>query len=56
MPLLSQHFRRIIAVDARYDSGVFSDALARSDDTKAILFVYDLDSLVNDTEIIKKAK
>ena len=56
LPLLSQHFRRIIAVDARYDSGIFSDALVRSDDTKAILFVYDLDSLVNDTEIIKKAK
>ncbi len=56
LPLLSRHFRRIIAMDARYDSGVFSDALARSDDTKAILFVYDLDSLVNDTEIIKKAK
>ena len=56
LPMLSQHFRRIIAVDARYDSGVFSDALARSDDTKAILFVYSLDSLVNDTEIIKKAK
>ena len=56
LPLLSQHFRRIIAVDARYDSGIFSDALARSKDTKAILFVYNLDSLVNDTEIIKKAK
>ena len=56
LPLLSQHFRRIIAVDARYDSGVFSDALARSDDTKAILFVYALDSLVNDTEIIQTAK
>ena len=56
LPLLSQHFRRIIAVDARYDSGIFSDALARSSDTKAILFVYDLDSLANDTEIIKKAK
>ena len=56
LPLLSMHFRRIIAVDARYDSGIFSDALARSDDTKAILFVYSLDSLVNDTEITKKAK
>lgn len=56
LPMLSQHFRRIIAVDARYDSGVFSDALARSDDTKEILFAYSLDSLVNDTEIIKKAK
>ena len=56
LPLLSSHFRRIIAVDARYDTGVFSDALARSDDTKAILFVYSLDSLANDTEITRKAK
>ena len=56
LPLLSSHFRRIIAVDARYDAGVFSDALARSDDTKAILFVYSLDSLANDTEITRKAK
>ncbi len=56
LPMLSCHYRRIIAVDARYDSGIFSDALARSDDTKAILFVYSLDSLVNDTEITKKAK
>ena len=56
LPLLSRHFRRIIAVDARYDTGVFSDALARSDDTKAILYVYSLESLVNDAEITKKAK
>ena len=56
LPLLSQHYRRIIAVDARYDSGIFSDALARSDNTKAILFVYSLDSLVNDSEITKRAK
>ena len=56
LPLLSQHYRRIIAVDARYGSGFFSDALARSDDTKAILFVYSLDSLVNDSEITKWAK
>ena len=56
LPLLSRHYRRIIAVDARYDSGLFTDALARSDDTKAILFIYSLESLANDTEIIRKAK
>ena len=56
LPLLSQHFRRIIAVDARYDDGVFSDALTRSDDIKAILYVYSLESLANDTEITRKAK
>ncbi len=56
LPMLSQHFRRVIAVDARYDSGNFSDALAMSDDTKDILYLYSLDSLVKDTEITKKAK
>ena len=56
LPLLSQHFRRVIAVDARYDDGVFSDALALSDDTKAVLYVYSLESLANDTEITRKAK
>ena len=56
LPLLSAHFRRIIAVDARYCTGVFSDVFARSEDTKAILFVYSLSSLVNDTEITRKAK
>lgn len=56
LPMLSRHFRRIIAVDARYDSGVFSDALRMSDDTRAILYLYSLDSLVTDTEITKKAK
>lgn len=56
LPLLSAHFRRIIAVDARYCTGVFSDVFARSDNTKAILFVYSLNSMVNDTEITRKAK
>ena len=56
LPLLSRHYRRIIAVDARYGGGFFSEALARSDDTKAILYVYSLDSLVNDSEITKRAK
>ncbi len=56
LPLLSQHYRRVIAVDARYFTGRFSDALALSDDTAAILYLYSLDSLVNDTEITKKAR
>lgn len=56
LPLLSRHYSRVIAVDARYDGGLFSDALRRSDDTKAILCVYSLDSLVNDSEITKRAK
>lgn len=56
LPLLSQHYSRIIAVDARYFNGTFSDALNMSDDTEAILCLYSLDSLVNDTEITRKAR
>lgn len=56
LPLLSMHFRRIVAVDARYDAGVFTDALARAGEARAVLYVYSLDSLVNDTEIIRKAR
>ena len=56
LPLLSAHYRRVIAVDARYSDGVFSDALAMSGDTAAILYVYSLDSLVNGTYITRKAK
>lgn len=56
LPLLSQHFRRIIAVDARYYQGVFSDAFAMADDVRSVLFLYSLDSLVNDTSLIRKAR
>lgn len=56
LPLLSQHFSRIIAVDARYYNGMFSGALSMADDIRAILYVYSLDSLVNDTSIIRKAR
>ena len=56
LPLLSQHFRQIIAVDARYYQGIFSDALAMADDAQAILCLYSLDSLANDTSIIRKAR
>ena len=56
LPLLSQHFRQIIAVDARYYQGTFSNALAMADDTRALLFMYSLDSLANDTNLIRKAR
>lgn len=56
LPLLSRHFRRIVAVDARYEDGVFSDALARGEEIRAILCVYSLESLASDTEITRKAK
>ena len=56
LPLLSQHFRQIIAVDARYYQGNFSGALAMAEDVRAMLFMYSLDSLANDTNIIRKAR
>ncbi len=57
LPLLSAHYRTVIAADARYMEGGFSDALALAGDSggpDAILFVYSLDSLINDTEILRK--
>lgn len=56
LPLLSAHYRQIIAVDARYYGGMFSDALGMAEDAEAILYAYSLDSLVNDTSIIRKAR
>lgn len=56
LPLLSQHFRKIIAVDARYYPGVFSDVLTMAEDIRSILYLYSLDSLINDTGIVRKAK
>lgn len=56
LPLLSAHYRQIIAVDARYYGGVFSDALSMAQDAEAILYAYSLDSLVNDTSIIRKVR
>lgn len=56
LPLLSQHFRQIIAVDARYYSGVFSDALNMAPDAAAVLYAYSLDSLANDTSIVRKVR
>lgn len=56
LPLLSQHFRRIIAVDARYYPGNFSSVLSMAEDVRAMLFMYSLDSLANDTNLIRKAR
>lgn len=56
IPFLAAHYRRIVAVDARYYSGSFADALAEAGDVDEILFVYSLDSLANDTKITVKLR
>ena len=55
LPLLSADYRRIVAVDARYYSGSFSEAAAAAGKVDKILFVYCPDSLVNDTAVAGKA-
>lgn len=54
IPFLSAHYRRIVAVDARYYAGSFAQALEEAGDTEEILFLYSLDSLANDTALIRK--
>ena len=54
LPFLTQHFSRIVAVDARYYSGSFADALAQAGTVDEMLFLYSLDSLANDTSIARK--
>jgi hypothetical protein len=54
LPLLSAHYRRIVVMDARYASGSFSDAIAHAGQVDHVLFVYSLDSLLNDTVVARK--
>ena len=55
LPLLSASYRRIVAVDARYYAGSFSEAAAAAGKVNKVLFVYSPDSLVNDTAVAGKA-
>ena len=55
LPLLAADFQRIVAVDARYYSGTFSEAAATAGKVDHVLFVYSPDSLVNDTAVAGKA-
>ncbi len=55
LPLLSADYRRIVAVDARYYPGSFSEAAAAAGEVDKVLFVYSPDSLVNDTAVAGKA-
>lgn len=54
LPLLSAHYQRIVAMDARYYSGNFSDAVAAAGSIDNILYVYSMDSLLNDTMVARK--
>lgn len=54
LPLLSAHYKRIVAMDARYYSGNFSDAVAAAGSIDNILYVYSMDSLLNDTMVARK--
>ena len=55
LPLLAANYSRIVAVDARYYAGSFSDAAAAAGAVDRLLFLYSLDSLVNDTAVARKA-
>ena len=54
LPLLSAHYSRIVAMDARYYGGNFSDAIAAAGQVDQVLYVYSLDSLLNDTMVARK--
>ena len=56
IPFLSAHYARIVAVDARYYPGTFTQAMEEAGGTDAILFLYSMDSLANDTSIPRKIR
>ena len=55
LPLLAADYSRIVAVDARYYGGTFSQAAEAAGPVDKVLFVYSPDSLVNDTSVAGKA-
>ena len=54
LPLLAADYSRIVAVDARYYGGTFSQAAEAAGPVDKVLFVYSPDSLVNDTSVAGK--
>ena len=56
LPFLTRHYARIIAADARYMEGSFRDVLDAAGQVDRILYLYSLDSLVNDTAITRKLR
>ena len=55
LPMLAADYKRIVAVDARYYDGTFSQAAEEAGQVDKVLFVYSPDSLVNDTSVAGKA-
>ncbi len=55
LPLLAADYRRIVAVDARYYGGTFSQAAEAAGKVDKVLFVYSPDSMINDTSVAGKA-
>ena len=56
LPFLTRHYARIIAADARYMDDSFRDVLDAAGQVDRILYLYSLDSLVNDTAITRKLR
>lgn len=56
IPYLSVHYSEIIAADVRYYTGNFRDVLEEGGPADAILFLYSLDSLANDTSLARKLR
>ena len=56
LPYLCMHYRRVIAVDARYYPKTFRQAIAEAGEVEEILYVYSLDSLANDTSLSRKIR
>ena len=56
LPLLSAHYKKTVAADARYLNGNFSSVTEMYSDAECILYVYSADSLLNDTEITRKLR
>ena len=52
--MLAADYKRIVAVDARYYGGTFSQAAEAAGPVDKVLFVYSPDSLVNDTSVAGK--
>ena len=56
LPFLTRHYARIIAADARYLDITFPLVLQNAQPADRVLFLYSLDSLLNDTSLTRKLR